>query len=39
MMECERKNNYRKNETVFGQKFQCEGEGGRIGRTAGTRRR
>ena len=37
-MECERKNNYRKNETVFGKKFQCEGEGGRIGRIAGTRR-
>ena len=26
-MECERQNNYRKNETVFGKKFQCEGEG------------
>ena len=26
-MECERKNNHRKNETVFGKKFQCEGEG------------
>ena len=25
-----RKNKYRKNETVFGKKFQCKGEGGRI---------
>ena len=37
-MECERKNNYHKNETVFGKKFQCEGEGGRIGMIDGTRR-
>ena len=27
-----------KDKTVSGKKFQCEGEGGRIGRIAGTRR-
>ena len=26
-IECERKNNHRKNDTVFGKKLQCEGEG------------
>ena len=36
-MECERKNNHREDKTVSG-KFQCEGEGGRTGRIAGTRR-
>ena len=37
-MECERKNNHREDKTVSGKKFQCEGEGERIGRIAGTRR-
>ena len=34
-MECERKNNDREGKTVSGKKFQCEGEGGRIGRFLG----